>query len=87
MSQQQVQQKTDQVKEQSQAFTKTIINSSVEVFDASTSIVYYLLGAAYGVLAAILGLAQNPKLQKEAKQAVNGAAENLSDGAYDIKSR
>lgn len=87
MSQQQMQQKANQAKEQSQAFSKTIINSTFEVFDAATSVLYYLLGAAYGVFAAILGVVKDPKLQNEAKEAVNGAADNLTDGAYDIKSR
>jgi len=87
MSQQQMQQKANQAKEQSQAFSKTIINSTFEVFDAATSVVYYLVGAAYGVLAAILGVVKDPKLQNEAKEAVNGAADNFTDGAYDIKSR
>lgn len=87
MSQQQFQQKADQAKEQSQAFSKTVINSSFEIFDAITSVLYYLVGAAYGVFAAVLGGVKDPKLQREAKEAVNGAADQLSDGAYDIKSR
>ena len=87
MSQQQMQQKANQAKEQSQAFSKTIINSTFEVFDAATSVLYYLIGAAYGVFAAVLGVFKDPKLQNEAKEAVNGAADNIADGAYDIKSR
>lgn len=87
MSQQQFQQKADQAKEQSQAFSKTIINSSFEIFDAFTSVLYYLVGAVYGVFAAVLGGVKDPKLQREAKEAVNGAADQLTDGAYDIKSR
>ena len=87
MSQHQLQQKADQTKEQSQAVTKTIYNTSVEVFDATTSVVYYLVGAAYGVASALIGIVYNPKVQKEVKEAVNGAKGDLTDGAYDIKAR
>lgn len=87
MSQQQLQQKADQAKEQSQAFSKTIYNSSIEVFDATTSIVYYLAGAAYGVVSALIGFAHNPKVQGEVKEAVNGVKADVNDGAYDIKAR
>lgn len=87
MSQQQLQQKADQAKEQSQAFSKTIYNSSVEVFDATASVVYYLAGAAYGVVSALIGVVYDPKVQEDAKKTVSGAKTDAVDGAYDIKAR
>lgn len=87
MSQQQMQQKADQAKQQSQAFSVTIYRSSVECFDAATSVVYYVVGALTGVTTGLINLAYNPKVQREVKEAVNGAKADLKDGAYDIKAK
>jgi len=87
MSQQQMQHKAGQAKEKSQAFSVTIYNSSVEVFDAATSVVYYLVGAAYGISSALISIVYDPKVQKEVKESVNGVKADVTDGAYDIKAR
>ena len=87
MSQQQMQQKAGQAKEQSQAFSVTIYNTSLEIFDAATSVVYFLVGAIYGAGSGLISLAYNPKVQGEVKEAVNGAKQDITDGAYDIKAR
>lgn len=87
MSQQQMEQKADKAKQQSKAFGKTVYSSSVEVFDAVTSVLYYIVGAAYGAFAALVGLFQDPKVQREAKQIASDAKDGLTDGAYDIKAR
>lgn len=87
MSQQQVQHKADQAKQQSQAFSLTIYRSSVEVLDAATSVVYYVVGALYGVSTGLASLAYNPKVQREVKEAAKDAKADFTDGAYDIKAR
>ncbi|KAL3143246.1 hypothetical protein ABBQ38_002097 [Trebouxia sp. C0009 RCD-2024] len=87
MSQQQLQQKAGQAKEKSQAFSMTVYNSSVEVFDAATSVIYYLVGAAYGISSALISVIYDPKVQGEVKEAVNGVKADVTDGAYDIKAR
>lgn len=87
MSQQQVQHKANQAKQQSQAFSLTIYRSSVEIFDAATSVVYYVVGALYGVGAGLISLAYNPKVQREVKEAAKDAKADITDGAYDIKAR
>lgn len=87
MSQQQMQHKADHAKQQSQAFSLTIYKSSIEIFDAATSVVYYVVGALSGVTTGLINLAYNPKVQREVKEAVNGAKADLKDGAYDIKAK
>ena len=63
----------------------TIYNSSVEIFDAATSVVYYLVGAAYGISSALISVVYDPKVQGEVKEAVNRVKSDVTDGAYDIK--
>ena len=87
MSQQQLQQKADQAKQKSQAFSTTIYSTSFEVVDAATAVLYYIVGASYGVFLGALSLFNDPKLKKEAKETVNGLKDDLQDGAYDIKAR
>ena len=87
MSQQQVQQKADQAKQQSQAFSKTIYNTSYELLNAATSVLYYVLGASYGLFLGTIRLFNDPQLKKEVNETVNGVKDDLADGAYDIKAR
>lgn len=87
MSQAQVQRRTDEAKEKSQAFAVTIYQSSLEVIDAAINITYYLAGTAYGLFSGMLGAAQNKEVQADIKEAVNGAKQDLLDGAYDLKAR
>lgn len=94
MSQSRAQQRSGQAKEKSQEFADTIYGTTVEVFDASISIAYYLFGIVYGLFFGFVRMFQNKKVQADIKQSLNGAKESLLDakdglleGAYDLKSR
>lgn len=87
MSQAQAQQKAEQAKEKSTAFGMTVYKSAFEVVDASINVSYYLAGVAYGIFFGLLGTVQNKQVQEEFKGSLNGAKQNLLDGAYDIKAR
>ena len=87
MSQAQVQRRTNEAKAKSQDFAVTIYNSSLSLMDAAISITYYLAGTAYGLFSGLIGAAQNKGVQADVKEAVNGAKQDLLDGAYDLKAR
>ena len=66
---------------------RTDTRSRIELVDAAIAVLYYVLGASYGVMLGGFSLFSDPKLKKEAKETVNGVKDDLQDGAYDIKAR